>query len=68
MQKDTLTNEQLKKHFKNNFELANYLISVAHHLIRAGHEFDLDSLLKDVAKNPNHYRLEELEALEKVEE
>jgi hypothetical protein len=67
MQKDTLTNELLKKNFKNNFELANYLISVAHHLIKAGHEFDLDAMLKDVAKNPNYYRLEDLEALEKIE-
>ena len=68
MIKDTLTNEQLKKHFKNNFELANYLISVAHHIIKSGHEFDLDTLLKDVAKNPNHYRLEELAALEEIED
>lgn len=68
MIKDTLTNELLKKQFKNNFELANYLISVAHHLIKAGHEFDLDTLLKDVAKNPNHYRLEDLAALEKIDE
>ncbi len=67
MQKDTLTNEVLKKHFKNNFELANYLISVAHHLIKGGHEFDLDGLLKDVAKNPNHYRLEDLAALENAD-
>lgn len=67
MQKDTLTNELLKKQFKNNFELANYLIAVAHHLIKAGHEFDLDTLLKDVAKNPNYYRLDDLAALENAD-
>ena len=67
MQKDTLTNELLKKQFKNNFELANYLISVTHHFIKSGQEFDLDKLLKDVAANPNYYRLDELEALEKAE-
>lgn len=65
MQKDRLTNEALKKHFKNNFELANYVINVGRYFIKAGREMELDDLLKEIEKNPNQYTKEELEAMER---
>lgn len=68
MQKEPLTTEALKKHFKNNFELANYAIGIARSFIKAGHEVDIEALLRDITRNPNQYRLEELEAMEKADE
>jgi hypothetical protein len=68
MQKEQLTNEALKKQFKNNFELANYAIGVARYFIKSGHEVDIESLLKDIARNPSQYRIEELEAMEKADQ
>jgi len=67
MQKGQLTGEALKKHFKNNFELALYAINVAHYFIKSGHEVNVSDLLRDIQKNPQAYRPEELEALERAE-
>ena len=67
MPKEQLTNEALKKQFKNNFELANYAIGVARYFIKSGHEVDIDALLRDIARNPSQYRVEELEAMEKAD-
>lgn len=67
MQKDQLTNEALKKQFKNNFELANYVIGVARYFIKSGHEVDIEILLRDVARNPNQFSAEALEAMEKAD-
>ena len=67
MTKDTLTNEALKKQFKNNFELANYAIGVARYFIKSGHEVDIDTLLRDIARNPSQYRIEELEAMDRAD-
>lgn len=66
--KETLTNEALKKHFKDNFELALFTINVSRYLIKAGHEVDIPQLLKDIQKNPTLYTPEQLEALDKAEE
>ncbi len=67
MQKGQLTGEALKKHFKNNFELARYAINVAHYFIKAGHEVNVADLLRDIQKNPEQYRIEELEAMERAD-
>ena len=67
MQKDRLTNEALKKHFRNNFELANYVINVARYFIKSGHEMPLDDLLREIEKHPNRYNVEELEAMERAD-
>lgn len=67
MPKEFLTNEALKKMYKNNFELALYAIGVARYFIKSGHEINIDTLLKDIGRNPNQYRIEELEAMEKAE-
>ena len=66
--KEQLTNEALKKHFKDNFELALFAINVARYLIKSGHEVDIPHLLKEIQKNPNLYTQEHLEALDKAEE
>lgn len=65
--KELLTNEALKKHFKDNFELALFTINVARYLIKSGHEVDIPELLKDIQKNPTLYTPEQLEALDKAE-
>ena len=66
--KEQFTNEALKKHFKDNFELALFTINVARYLIKAGHEVDIPQLLKEIQKNPTLYTPEQLEALDKAEE
>ena len=65
--KEQLTNEALKKHFKDNFELALFAINVARYLIKSGHEVDIPELLKDIQKNPTLYTPEQLEALDKAD-
>ena len=65
--KEQLTNEALKKHFKDNFALAEFAISVARYLIKAGHEVDVPQLLKDIQKNPTMYAPDQLAAMEKAD-
>ena len=65
--KEQLTNEALKKHFKDNFELALFTINVARYLIKSGHEVDIPQLLKEIQKNPTLYTPEQLEALDKAD-
>ncbi len=65
--KEQLTNEALKKHFHDNFALAQFAINVARYLIKAGHEVDVPELLKDIQKNPSLYTPEQLAAIEKAE-
>lgn len=67
LQKDQLTNEALKKHFHDNFELAQFVINVARHLIKSGHEVDVPYLLKEIQRNPSLYTPESLELLEKAD-
>ena len=66
--KEQLTNEALKKHFHDNFALAEFAISVARYLIKAGHEVDVPQLLKEIQKNPTLYTPEQLAAIEKAED
>ncbi len=62
-----LTTEQLKKHFKSNFDLATQAIQSARYLIKSGHEVNVDELLTNMAKNPEQWRPDMLEALDKAE-
>ncbi len=68
LQKNQLTNEALKKHFHDNFELAQFAINVARYLIRAGHEVDVPYLLKEIQRNPSLYTPESLALLESANE
>ncbi len=66
--KEQLTNEALKKQFLDNFALAQFAINVARYLIKAGHEVDVQHLLKDIQKNPGLYTPEQLAAIDKAED
>ena len=55
-----LTNETLTKLFRNNFELAMYAIEIGRRYIRAGKEFTLSSLLKEVQDHPMKGSIEDL--------
>lgn len=68
LQKDQLTSEALKKHFHDNFELAQFAINVARYLIKSGHEVDVPTLLKEIQKNPSMYTPENLELLDKADQ
>ena len=68
LQKDLLTNESLKKRFHDNFELTQFVINVARHLIKSGNEVDIPSLIKDIQKNPALYTKEHLDLLEKADQ
>lgn len=48
--KTPLTNEQLLKHFSNNFSLALQAINVAKHNMESGKDFHLGSLLEETAR------------------
>lgn len=61
--KETLTSENLKKSFHDNFELALFVINVARHLVRSGREVSVPSLIKEIQRNPTHYTEERLETL-----
>lgn len=67
MAKEQLTNEALKKHFHDNFELAQFAINVARYLIKSGHEVNVPDLLREIQKNPGMYTPENLELLAKAE-
>ena len=68
LQKDQLTNEALKKHFHDNFELAQFTINVARYLIKSGHEVDIPHLLKEIQRDPTAYTPENLALLDKEDE
>lgn len=50
MSKQTLTNENLKRLFSNNFVLANYAVEVARENMQKGESFNLSKLLDQLAK------------------
>ena len=68
LQKDQLTNEALKKHFHDNFELAQFAINVARYLIKSGHEVDVPYLLQEIQRNPSLYTPENLALIDKAEQ
>ena len=43
---DRLTTEQIRKKFKNNFDLCNFAIHIARNLIMGGTRSSLDEILK----------------------
>jgi hypothetical protein len=47
---DPLTTEQIRKKFKNNFDLCNFAINIARNVILAGSPANLDEILKTVEK------------------
>jgi hypothetical protein len=67
MVKEQLTSEALKKHFKNNFELCEFAIRVARHYVAAGQEVNITSLLEDIQRNPDFYKQENLDAMDKAD-
>ena len=68
MLRDQLTNEKLKKLFKNNFELANYAIRLGRYYVKSGSEVNADALLEEVSRNPNSQYVDTLEQLDVAEE
>ncbi len=58
-----LTTENLRKLFKNNFELAHFSIQMGRFCIRGGHS-SLSEILDEVRKHPTEAQLQELERLE----
>ena len=68
MIKEMKTNEELTKLFRNNFELAMYAIEIGRRLVRAGKEFSLTNLLREVKNNPLKGDLEELIIAHREEE
>lgn len=67
VQKDYLTNELLRKQFRNNFQLAHQAIELGRFYIKSGHEIHLEKLLEEIRKNPHPDYVRDLEALEKEE-
>jgi hypothetical protein len=55
-----LTIETLSHHFKNNFEMTNYIIEVAQRLINSGKDVAPRALLEEIARHPDKYDLEKL--------
>jgi HD superfamily phosphohydrolase YqeK len=47
---ESLTNESVKKHFDDNFKMADYIMKLARHYQASGKEFTLTSLMHDVQK------------------
>lgn len=45
-----LTNERLKKKYKNNFELANFAISFTKERMQSGEVFNLTKILAELTK------------------
>ena len=64
VQREQLTNELLRKVFKNNFQLTNQAILLCRYYIRSGHEIDMDKILDEVRRNPSEDYLKDLMALE----
>ena len=61
--KEQLTNEQLKKSFASDFDLATYAIKLAKYSILEGAEFNLDQFLDEIRRNPHKYSNIEIQAL-----
>lgn len=68
VEQEQLTNELLKKNFTDNFSMAQFIINVARHLIKSGHEVHVPNLLRDIQKNPQLYTAEQLSSEEPKED
>ena len=62
--KEHLTNEALRKIFKNNFRLANQSIELCRYYLKSGHDVNLDQILEEICRNPAEDYLKDLMALE----
>ncbi|MBM3198307.1 MAG: hypothetical protein FJZ58_03520 [Chlamydiae bacterium] len=63
--KQYLTNESLRKQFRNNFTLTNYAIALGRYHIRRGDQLSLQELVKEVRDNPTEQHLENLEKVDR---
>lgn len=45
---DQLTTEQIRKKFKNNFDLCNFAINIARNMILSGNPATLDEILLNI--------------------
>ncbi len=45
-----LTNEEIRKNFKNNFDLANHAIKIARNLVLTGKPFTLKAIMEELKK------------------
>lgn len=63
--RNQLTKECIRKHYKDNFEMADYAIRLARYAIHSGAELNLDRFLDEVIRNPHQFSREEIEDLEK---
>jgi hypothetical protein len=46
--RDQLTTEQIRKKFKNNFDLCNFSIQIARNMILSGRQASLDEILRTI--------------------
>jgi hypothetical protein len=58
MKLDSLTNEMLRKKFKNNFDLCNFGINIARNVILSGQQATLDELLVIIDARATEYNKE----------
>lgn len=58
MPRDSLTTEQIRKKFKNNFDLCNFAINISRNIIMGGHPATLGQLLDAVEERADEARLE----------
>ena len=65
--RDSLTNENIKGLFKNNFLLVNQAINLARFYIKSGHEVRMSKLLQELKNNPSEEYLKDLQALEEAD-
>ena len=54
---DQLTTEQIRKKFKNNFDLCNFAINIARNIILSGTPMSLEDILKNVEKRADEANL-----------
>jgi hypothetical protein len=45
---DQLTTEQIRKKFKNNFDLCNFAINIARNIVMSGTQSTLDEILEEI--------------------
>lgn len=53
---ESLTNEKIRKKFKNNFDLCNFAINIGRNIIMSGTQITLDELLVLIDKRASEDR------------
>lgn len=53
---ENLTNERIRKKFKNNFDLCNFSINIARTMIMSGSQLTLDELLHVIEERATEQR------------